>query len=275
MFGRHTSVRVRKRKMLSVKNLRVKYGPIVALKGISLEVEAGNIVTVLGANGAGKSSLLLAISGIVEPSEGTILFQDSSINKKDPAQIVRLGISHVPEGRGIFPDLTVLENLKLGMYVRHTVMRGRKRKVKKDLEWVFSAFPQLFYRRNHIASKLSGGEQQMLAIGRALMQNPSLLLLDEPSLGLAPVLVEEIFQILLSLKKQGVTILLVEQNAHIALSIAEYGYVLETGRVMLAEKVDDLKENAVVREYYLGLTETKEVKSYARRKSYRVQKRWR
>ncbi len=254
--------------MLSIKNLRVKYGPISALKGISLEVEEGDMVAVLGANGAGKTTLLLTISGILEPSDGTVTFQGTILNKKNPARIVRRGICHVPEGRGIFSDMTVLENLKLGAFVRRS-------DVKEGLERVFSIFPRLSSRRNQMARALSGGEQQMLAIGRALIQKPLLLLLDEPSLGLAPVLVEEIFQILLALKEEGVTILLVEQNAHLALSVAQYGYVLETGRIMLAGTAEELKENAVVREYYLGLTETREAKNYAQRKSYRVEKRWR
>ena len=254
--------------MLSVKNLRVKYGPIMALKGVSLEVKQGDMVAVLGANGAGKTTLLLTISGILEPSDGTISFQDTILNKKNPARIVRQGICHVPEGRGIFSDMTVLENLKLGAFVKRS-------HVKEGVERVFSMFPKLSSRQNQMARALSGGEQQMLAIGRALIQKPLLLLLDEPSLGLAPVLVEEIFQILLTLKEEGVTILLVEQNAHLALSVAQYGYVMKTGRIMLAGTPEELEQNAVVREYYLGLNETREAKNYAQRKSYRVEKRWR
>jgi branched-chain amino acid transport system ATP-binding protein len=223
------------------------YGRISALKGVSLEVPEGAIVALLGANGAGKTTLLRTISGVVPATKGTIEYMGKPIEKRPPDHIVRLGISQSPEGRQVFTDCTVLENLKLGAYTRRD-----KPNVKADLEGVFEHFPRLRQRANQLAGTLSGGEQQMLAIGRALMSRPKLLLLDEPSLGLAPLLVKEIFQIIQEINRSGVTVLLVEQNAYLALNIAAFGYVLETGKVVLAGTGEDLRQNEEVKHSYLG-----------------------
>ena len=233
--------------LLTVDGIETFYGGIQALKGVSLEVPEGSIVTLLGANGAGKSTTLKSISGLVPPTRGTVAFSGRRIDELPSEKIVRLGISHVPEGRELFPELTVLENLKMGAYTRTD-----KRAVEGGLERVQAHFPILAERRLQLAGTLSGGEQQMLAIGRALMAAPRLMLLDEPSLGLAPMLVEEIFRIIREIHDHGTTVLLVEQNANKALSIADYGYVLETGTVSLAGDSRQLLRDDNVRRSYLG-----------------------
>jgi len=233
--------------MLKITNIEVYYGNIYALKGISLEVDQGNIVAVLGANGAGKSTLLKAISGLIFPVRGEIEFLQNRIDGIRPHRIVRMGISHVPEGRELFPDLTVLENLMMGAYVNKKI-----KKIADDLDVIYGHFPILRERRSQNASSLSGGEQQMLAIGRALMSNPRLLLLDEPSLGLAPLVVGGIYRIIRGINGMGTTILLVEQNAKVALTIANDGYVFETGKVTVVGKGVDLLQNEHVKKAYLG-----------------------
>ncbi|KAA0228827.1 ABC transporter ATP-binding protein [bacterium] len=234
--------------MLEVKNIRAAYGPVTALHDISLSVPQGQIVTVLGANGAGKSTTLRVISGLLRPSAGTVLFEGRPIHGKPADWIVRQRICHVPEGRQIFATLTVEANLSLGAYTRRD-----KPGIKADLQRVFDYFPRLAERRNQVAGTLSGGEQQMLAIGRALMARPRLLLLDEPSLGLAPLVVRDIFKIIRTINEEDrVTILLIEQDAKLALSVASYGYVLETGRVVVNEPAADLARNETVRKSYLG-----------------------
>ncbi len=233
--------------MLKINNLDVYYGNIQALKGVSLEVNKGEIVTLIGANGAGKTTLLKTISGLLVPRAGTIEYLGSSIVKKPVQEIVKAGISHVPEGRRIFGEMTVEENLELGAYLR----KDRKG-IRDDLEQIYELFPRLKERRKQQAGTLSGGEQQMLAIGRGLMARPKLLLLDEPSMGLAPLLVKTIFQIIKDINESGTTILLVEQNAHMALSIANRAYVIETGRVVISGTPDELSESEEVKEAYLG-----------------------
>jgi branched-chain amino acid transport system ATP-binding protein len=233
--------------MLKITNIEVYYGNIYALKGISLEVDQGNIVAVLGANGAGKSTLLKAISGLIFPARGEIEFMQERINGMSPHRIVRMGISHVPEGRELFPDLTVLENLMMGAYIKKRI-----KKIADDLDVIYGHFPILRERKSQNASSLSGGEQQMLAIGRALMSNPRLLLLDEPSLGLAPRVVEGIYRIIRGINGEGTTILLVEQNAKVALTIANDGYVFETGKVTVVGRGADLLQNEHVKKAYLG-----------------------
>jgi branched-chain amino acid transport system ATP-binding protein len=233
--------------MLELKSIESYYGKIQALKGITLEVPKGGIVAILGANGAGKSTTLKTISGLIQPLRGQILFQGQSIHKKEPHQIVRLGICQVPEGRDIFMGLTVQENLKMGAFTRSDV-----KAIQNDLERIFQSFPILKERARQQAGTLSGGEQQMLAIARGLMSNPKLMLLDEPSLGLAPLMVEEIFRIIAEINKDGVTILLVEQNANMALQTAQYGYVMETGSVALHDSAENLIQNDYVRKVYLG-----------------------
>ncbi|HEV8458759.1 MAG TPA: ABC transporter ATP-binding protein [Methylomirabilota bacterium] len=232
--------------MLEVRDLHVYYGEIQALKGISFRVGPGEIVALLGNNGAGKTTTLRTVSGLLAPRSGEVLFGDHSLVGTPPHDIVIRGITHVPEGRRIFNRLTVVENLAMGAYTR-----GDKG-IAEDMERVFTVFPRLKERRTQVAGTLSGGEQQMLAIGRALMAKPSLLLLDEPSMGLAPVLVEQIFDTVQTINKQGVTILLVEQNAAMALSIAQRGYVLETGRIALEGSATELAGNPEVRRAYLG-----------------------
>lgn len=233
--------------MLRVENINVYYGAIHALKGVSLEVEPGSIVTLIGANGAGKTTTLKTISGILRPKSGAILFENRDITRLPPQQIVGLGISQVPEGRRTFPYMTVQENLEMGAYLRKD-----KQAVRKDMELVFERFPRLLERRTQVAGTLSGGEQQMLALGRALMARPRLMLLDEPSMGLAPLLVREIFNIIRDINSQGTTILLVEQNAHLALSVARKAYVLETGEIRLQGSARELMESEEVRKAYLG-----------------------
>ena len=231
--------------ILTVSDLTVHYGGIEAVKGISLEVMEGEIVTLIGANGAGKSSTLRSIAGLVKPAGGTITFRGDNITGRDSAVIVKKGITLVPEGRRIFPDLTVLENLKVGAYLRRDEIAG-------DIQWVYELFPRLKERSWQAGGTLSGGEQQMLAMGRALMSHPKLLMLDEPSMGLAPILVEQVFDIISALHKAGTTILLVEQNAEMALSIADRAYVMETGRITMQGKGSELAENEEIKAAYLG-----------------------
>ncbi|MCL6638821.1 MAG: ABC transporter ATP-binding protein [Firmicutes bacterium] len=233
--------------MLAIENLQVSYGGIAALKGISCRVDRGEIVALIGANGAGKSTTLRTVSGLVRPRAGTVTYEGKLLNKMSPDKIVQLGISQVPEGRRVFTRLTVLENLEMGAYTRKS---GKE--VKEALERVFARFPRLAERKHQLAGTLSGGEQQMLAMGRALMSRPKLLLLDEPSMGLAPMLVREIFAIVREINRSGTTILLVEQNAHMALSIANRAYVLETGEVALSGPAPSLADNPAVRKAYLG-----------------------
>jgi branched-chain amino acid transport system ATP-binding protein len=233
--------------LLTVAGLETYYGNIQALRGISFVVPDGAIVTLLGANGAGKSTTLKSITGLVPAARGTVTFHGRRIDRLPSEQIVRLGIAHVPEGRELFPELTVLENLKMGAYTR-----SDRRAIQRALERVEAHFPILAERRSQLAGALSGGEQQMLAIGRALMAEPRLLLLDEPSLGLAPLLVEEIFRIIGEIHAGGTTVLLVEQNANKALSVADYGYVLETGTIALAGEGEKLRRDDHVRRSYLG-----------------------
>ena len=235
--------------LLTVNDLKVSFGGIEALKGISFSVEEGAIVTLIGANGAGKSTTLRAISGLVRPSAGTITYAGESIGGMDTQKIVEKGIALVPEGRRVFPNLTVLENLRIGAY-----MRTDKAAIEADIEHVYHLFPRLKERHWQLAGTLSGGEQQMLAVGRGLMSRPKILMMDEPSLGLAPMVVRAIFSIIRTLNAEGITILLIEQNANAALRAAGTGYVLETGRITLSGTGQELLENAQVREAYLGKT---------------------
>ena len=234
--------------LLSAKNLQVKYGNIEALKGISFEVFEGEVISLIGANGAGKSTTLRTISGLLKPVAGEIIFQKTVISGMKPHQIVKLGVLQSPEGRGIFANLTVLENLEMGAFTR----KDGKVEIAKDLEKVYGLFPRIKERLKQQAGTLSGGEQQMLAISRALMGRPKILLLDEPSLGLAPQIVDKIFEIIRQINKEGVTILLVEQNANQALKVSHRGYVVETGSIVLTGKGSELLSNEKVREAYLG-----------------------
>ncbi|MDR0858275.1 MAG: ABC transporter ATP-binding protein [Oscillospiraceae bacterium] len=232
--------------MLKVENLQVNYGGIEALKGISFEVPTGKIVTLIGANGAGKTTTLRAIAGLIKPKAGAIHFEEANISgTHDAAAIVGRGITLVPEGRRIFPDMTVLENLKIGAYLR-------KDKLVRDIERVYSLFPRLEERSWQLGGTLSGGEQQMLAVGRALMANPKLLMMDEPSLGLAPLIVRGIFDIIREINKQGVTVLLIEQNANMALKTADFAYVMETGRITRSGTGNELLNDPTIKEAYLG-----------------------
>ena len=234
--------------MLEIKQLSVSYGAIKALHEISLSVKSGAIVTLIGGNGAGKTTTLRAISGMVKPQAGQILFEGKPINGLPPHKLVGLGIAHCPEGRMVFANLTVHENLMMGAYLRHD-----KAGIAQDSDYVFSIFPRLKERDQQVAGTLSGGEQQMLAIGRALMSRPRLLMLDEPSLGIAPMLVKSIFEKIVEINRErGVTILLVEQNANLALEVAGFGYVLETGRILLADESSKLRADPKVRDAYLG-----------------------
>ena len=233
--------------LFAIKDLNVYYNAIHALKDVSLEVDEGEIVTLIGSNGAGKTSTLRTISGLVPAKSGSITFDGKEILGVKAMNIVKLGISHVPEGRRIFPDMTVLENLQMGAYLRRN-----KDEVRKDIESVYERFPVLASRKKQQAGTLSGGEQQMLAMGRALVARPKLLLLDEPSMGLAPFLVKEIFDIIRDINRTGTTILLVEQNANMALSIANRAYILETGSVVLSGDADELAQSDEVRQAYLG-----------------------
>lgn len=233
---------------LNVQDLHVYYGAIHALQGISFRVEMGEIVTLIGANGAGKSTTLRTISGLLRPRKGTVDFQGHDLTLMPAQDIVRLGISHVPEGRKIFAPLTVRENLMMGAYTR-----DNQNEISQSMERVFSSFPRLKERINQLGGTLSGGEQQMLATGRGLMSRPALLLMDEPSMGLSPILVEEIFRIIKEINSQGTSILLVEQNALMALSIANRAYVLETGRIVLEGSAKDVQDNPQVKSAYLGI----------------------
>lgn len=233
--------------LLEIDNLIVSYDAITALHGLSLRVERGSVVCLVGANGAGKSTVLRAVSGLKRPGEGAIRLEGRDLTRLAPHDIVRLGVAHSPEGRGVFPDLTVGENLRLGAYIR-TDPDG----IRSDLERVMNLFPRLADRRRQLAGTLSGGEQQMLAIGRALMSRPKLLLLDEPSLGLAPQVVESIFGIVERIHQEGVTVLLVEQNAHMALAVSDHAYVLETGRILLEGPADAIRKDPRVKAAYLG-----------------------
>lgn len=233
--------------LLEVANLEVHYGKVQAIKGIDIRLEAADIITLIGANGAGKSTTLRTLSGLNRPTTGTILFEGERIDGLEPDRIVARGIAHVPEGRRVFPELTVLENLMTGAYLRRD---GPS--VRSDLDMVYGHFPRLRERRGQYAKTLSGGEQQMLAMGRALMAAPRLLLMDEPSIGLSPLMVQEIATIIGEIHRKGVPVVLVEQNASLALHLASYGYVLETGRIALSGPTDVLRENEHVRRAYLG-----------------------
>jgi branched-chain amino acid transport system ATP-binding protein len=233
--------------LLRLDGVSAAYGPVEALKDVSLVVEEGELVTLIGANGAGKTSTLKAISGLLRARAGRIVFDGAEIHRLAPADILKRGIAHCPEGRRVFPYMSVRENLEMGAYVR-----GDGRAVKRDLEHVFARFPILAERLGQVAGTLSGGEQQMLAIGRALMARPRLILFDEPSLGLAPAIVERVFQIVADIRAQGTTVLMVEQNAHRALQVADRGYVLETGSIVLEGPAAALAGNEQVRRVYLG-----------------------
>ena len=253
--------------MLKIRNIETFYGAVMAIRGVSLDVEEGRIVTILGANGAGKTTLLKTISGVMDPEKGKIEFQGEEIQGLEPDKIVRKGIVHVPEGREVFPFLSVEENLMMGAY-----SRSDKANFAADREMVYSYFPVLKERRTQQAGYLSGGQQQMLAIGRGLMSKPKLMLMDEPSLGLSPILVQEIFAIIKRLnKEQGVTMLLVEQNANIALKAADYGYVLEIGRIVMDDTSENLLASEDVQEFYLGMREEgqRDQKRWKRRKTWR------
>ena len=253
--------------ILRLANIESSYGPVQAIRGVSLEVRKGDIVTVLGANGAGKTTILKTISGIIDPQKGTVWFDGEEIQKKNPDWIVRRGISHVPEGREVFPLLTVRENLLMGAYTRKD-----RDGVASDIERMYVYFPILRERQNQEAGQLSGGQQQMLAIARALMSKPKLLLLDEPSLGLSPKLVKEIFEIIKRVnQEEGTTMLLVEQNANIALSTADYGYVLEVGRVVMQDTRERLLEKEDIKEFYLGMS----ADNVRGEKRWKKKKQWR
>jgi len=252
--------------LLKISNIETSYGPVNAIRGVSLEIQEGDRVTILGANGAGKTTILRTISGLLQPEKGTIEFMGERIDSHEPDEIVRMGISHVPEGREIFPDLSVRENLRMGAFIRKD-----KGGVRIDLDRVLGYFPVLGGRQNQRAGTLSGGEQQMLAISRAFMSNPKLMLLDEPSLGLAPFLVKEIFHIVSRMNQEGTTILFVEQNARVALEVARYGYILEVGRVVLENTSQELVENEDVKEFYLGIKEAgvRGTRRWKRKKKWR------
>jgi branched-chain amino acid transport system ATP-binding protein len=233
--------------MLTIENVRVSYGAIEALHGVSLEVNEGEMVTLIGSNGAGKSTLLNTVSGLLRPTSGTVLYRGESLERVPPDKIVAMGICQVPEGRRVFQTMSVLENLLMGAH-----LPANRKTIDENLKRVYKLFPRLLERTSQEAITLSGGEQQMLAIGRALMSNPKLLLLDEPSLGLAPVLVEEVYAVLMEIRKAGTPILVVEQNAFQALSVADRGYVIETGNIVLQDTAQRLLESKQVKEAYLG-----------------------
>jgi branched-chain amino acid transport system ATP-binding protein len=233
--------------MLNVSGIDVYYGNIQALKGVSLEINEGEIVTLIGANGAGKSTLLKTLSGLLKPKSGSIEYLGNSISGKAPQSIVKVGISHVPEGRRVFANMSVEENLELGAYLRKDSAG-----IRKDIQSVYELFPRLQERRKQLSGTLSGGEQQMLAMGRAIMAKPKLLLLDEPSMGLAPLMVKTIFQIIEKINQDGTTILLVEQNANMALSVADRAYVIETGRVVISGTAEELQASEEIKKAYLG-----------------------
>jgi branched-chain amino acid transport system ATP-binding protein len=253
--------------LLTVSNVETYYGPIMALRGVSFTVPAGAIVAILGANGAGKTTILKTVSGVMDPQKGTVTLEGRPIHGLDPDRVARLGLSHVPEGREVFPLLTVRENLRMGAYTRRDADG-----VARDLEMVTEYFPVLAARAAQYAGSLSGGEQQMLAIARALMARPKVMLLDEPSLGLAPKLVKDIFEIIRRINRErGVTVLVVEQNANIALHTADYGYVLELGRIVMEDTCERLLEKDDIREFYLGLKESsvRGTRRWKRKKTWR------
>jgi branched-chain amino acid transport system ATP-binding protein len=253
--------------LLAVSNVETYYGPIMALRGVSFTVPAGAIVTILGANGAGKTTILKTVSGVMDPQKGSVTLEGRAIHGLDPDRVARLGLSHVPEGREVFPFLSVRENLRMGAYARRDAAG-----VAQDLEMVTEYFPVLSARAEQRAGSLSGGEQQMLAIGRALMARPKVMLLDEPSLGLAPKLVKDIFDIIRRINRErGVTVLLVEQNANLALQTADYGYVLELGRIVMEDTCERLLQKDDIREFYLGLKESsvRGTRRWKRKKTWR------
>jgi len=256
-------------KLLEIKNIETFYTLIYALRGVSLTVDEGTITAILGNNGAGKSTILKTVMGLIDdqPDKGTIEFTGKRIDGKDPEQIVRLGISYVPEGREVFEELTVRENLLMGAYCRHD-----RAGIKKDFTKIYTYFPILVEREDQLAGTLSGGEQQMLAIGRALMNKPKLLFLDEPSLGLSPILVAQIFGIIKTINEKGVTILLIEQNARMALKIAHVGLILENGRFVMKGSAQELMEDKDVQEFYMGVKAEESAKGYQR---WKRKKRWR
>ncbi len=255
--------------LLEIKNIETFYTLIYALRGVSLTVEAGTITAILGNNGAGKSTILKTVMGLLDdqPDKGTIEFMGKRIDRKDPEVIVRMGLSYVPEGREVFEELSVRENLLMGAYIR-----GDRSGIKRDFERMYEYFPVLRERENQWAGTLSGGEQQMLAIGRALMNQPKLLFLDEPSLGLSPILVKEIFNIIKTINREGVTILLVEQNARMALAISHVGLILESGRFVMKGKSKELMNDKDVQEFYMGIRSEASAKGYQR---WKRKKRWR
>jgi len=255
------------RALLTVSNVETYYGPIMAVRGISFAVPRGKIVTILGANGAGKTTILKTVSGVMDPQKGTVVFDGHEVQGMDPDRVMRLGLSHVPEGREVFPFLTVRENLRMGAYTRSDADG-----VARDLEAVFGYFPVLEQRAGQRAGQLSGGEQQMLAISRALMARPKMMLLDEPSLGLSPKLVKDIFEIIVRINRErGVTVLLVEQNANMALHTADYGYVLEVGRIVMEGPCAELIDKDDIKEFYLGAKEhgVRGTRRWKRKKTWR------
>ena len=254
--------------LLALRNIETYYGPIMAIRGVSLDVESGTIVTILGANGAGKTTVLKTISGAMDPQKGSVVFADENITSWDPGRVARLGVGHVPEGREVFPFLSVEENLRMGAFTR----RDRASEVNRDLDLVYEYFPTLADTKRLAAGYLSGGQLQMLAIGRALMLRPRLMLLDEPSLGLAPMLVKEIADIVVRLnKEQGVTVLLVEQNARVALEISDYGYVMEVGRIVMEDTCERLAAATDIQEFYLGMKD----QGVRGRRRWKQRKTWR
>src|SRR2546427_2783037 len=253
--------------LLEVNNIETYYGPIMAIRGVSFAVPRGQIVTILGANGAGKTTILKTICGVMDAQKGTVAFEGRTIQGMDPDRVMRLGLTHVPEGREVFPFLSVRENLRMGAYTRKDADG-----VARDVEMVYDYFPVLRARAEQRAGQLSGGEQQMLAISRALMARPKMMLLDEPSLGLSPKLVKEIFEIIGRInREQGVTVLLVEQNANIALHVADYGYVLEVGRIVMEDACARLLEKEDIKEFYLGIKESsvRGTRRWKRKKTWR------